>query len=91
MSQSKSVVVYSAGVAFQLPEGARVLQGFPASLVTAREFKRVDGRTAYFADGPEGHKQLLVRFTPEAAVRDGLAYFFETRELANGHWVIKGL
>lgn len=44
--------------------------------------------TLYFAHGPDGHTHLVKRLTREAALRDGLAYFLETRELdASGRWV----
>ena len=37
----------------------------------------------------DGHGSLLARLSPESAARDGLAYFLTTRELRNGHWVLK--
>lgn len=43
----------------------------------------------WVAHGPDGHDWLLKRLTKEAAERDGLAYFLETREIGpDGHWRI---
>lgn len=44
--------------------------------------------TIFVAHGPDGHGWLLKRLTPEAAARDGLAYFLATRVLRDGHWVL---
>ena len=45
----------------------------------------------YVAHGPDGHTWMLKRLTKESALRDGLAYFLETRELdAGGRWVLSG-
>lgn len=45
----------------------------------------------WVAHGPDGHTWQLKRFTKEAALRDGLAYFRETCELdASGRWVLSG-
>lgn len=35
------------------------------------------------------HGDLLARETPEAAKRDGLAYFLRTRECRHGKWVLR--
>lgn len=45
--------------------------------------------TVWFAHGPDGHTYLLKRLTEEAALRDGLTYFLETRtfDTTIGRWV----
>lgn len=65
----------------------------PAPTITAELIEVFDWFAAcrvkfYVAHGPDGHVWLLKRSTKEAALRDGLAYFLETRERdASGRWV----
>ena len=60
----------------------------PTITITTRAVERADG-TVYIADGPGATSQsLLARGTPEAAERDGMAYFTATRRWNGRHWVI---
>lgn len=65
-------------------------------VITVEPIEVVDAFTRartpmYVAHGPDGHTWMLKRFTKEAALHDGLAYFLETRELdASGRWVLSG-
>lgn len=44
--------------------------------------------TLFVAHGQDGHVWMLARLSPEAAARDGLAYFLATRTLCDGRWVL---
>lgn len=59
-----------------------------AEMVEVFDWLSASRITLYFAHGPDGHTHLVKRLTREAALRDGLAYFLETRQLdASGRWV----
>ncbi len=55
-----------------------------------RVYRNSAGESCYVANGPDGHLDLLMRLTCEAAIRDGLEYFERTREYKAGRWVLRG-
>lgn len=64
--------------------GARVV---PLPTITVRY---LESSGNYVADGPDGHVGLISRISEEAARRDGLAYFLQTRKVGeDGRWVAR--
>jgi len=61
----------------------------PRPTITARQINHSEYGTMYMADGPDNHLSLLLRGTPEAAIKDGTEYFLESREYVGGRWRIK--
>jgi len=58
------------------------------NITTRPVFSKIENRTVYIADGPDGHSDLLARDTADAAQRAGEEYFTKTRALVDGRWKI---
>ena len=57
--------------------------------ITVRFIIQRDGYPGYIASGPDGHEDLLLRTTEDAARRDGLAYFLKYYVESGGRWIVR--